>query len=782
VQKELITERFCTLDVGIYEKMNLDKHFLAEYNKKSEVNLALEIICIIKRNRKFLPLKQFLHEESAIIKIEEEIKRRAEAETTENAGGELPKKNAEIPQGILEPTTWDTVKDTDMFILEEIGGNTLLENAEADSEWKATFNDPLSLENSNEIGTMEVRPSTMHLKESNDYTKALNYVPNLENMLPVLHIQSSKFDPKAFIENMHKNTPIDLLKKGTDLLANAEAVAGESGKDLIMQNVHHFAMSKRVLEEINNSMFSQKAQPQNIHSMIKEAKENFHTFASKIKRYLDPIKKKTKDLEDLDKDMTFIQSLDDFFELNAQIVQHIENQDIKKFVEYYKEYERKIQSYKSLTQVSALVEKVEFIVKKAKSLILTKLLEEDKVSFEKLEESLKYLRELGASNVLIMPLLSERKNRLLQKINETIASQMQGQSNIRKSQQDLKLSINLLKNKDQNEQIDDGLLREKVKMCIDVQEPVDSFINYIVGKKDSRFEYKIDETYINGLLNLGKEIVEEVKIINQIVSVYASKSSPNLANQDKKPNNDKKDPIKPSENDENEISTFKIFGEIIIYLCSTVEKVFLKEVTKDMPYNTANKSISAISQITRMTVFPQDSLLFGDRTFAVAHFIADLERQLLDLIPNSLMEKLNELSGKFVQAYVNKIYYDMYTNMDKLDLKADLTLATLARNEEPLFMNEFKSMVFEAIEDIAKFMDKMRKNVINSKTIVQALKMPLQNIIIRLLVLIYNESEDLVKRIKQQQQLTSVNITKTFEFDENVFFLLFNGFKSQKCY
>ena len=41
-------ERFATLDVSIYEKLNLDKHFLADYNRQEQVNIALEIVAIIK--------------------------------------------------------------------------------------------------------------------------------------------------------------------------------------------------------------------------------------------------------------------------------------------------------------------------------------------------------------------------------------------------------------------------------------------------------------------------------------------------------------------------------------------------------------------------------------------------------------------------------------------------------------------------------------------------------------------------------------------------------------
>eukprot|EP01022_Parablepharisma_sp_SALTPOND_P028388 TRINITY_DN70892_c1_g1_i1.p1 TRINITY_DN70892_c1_g1~~TRINITY_DN70892_c1_g1_i1.p1 ORF type:complete len:1387 (-),score=162.12 TRINITY_DN70892_c1_g1_i1:4251-8411(-) len=694
-----------------------------------------------QKNRKFLALKQFLHEGPALDKIEEEIVRREQVEGT----GEQPKQTDEKPQTNLEPSAWDTVKDTDLFVLEEIGGNNLLENVEADGEWKSTFIDPIGPEAMENEGRMLMRTNSVKIKESPFYIQSLKSVSNLEAMLPQLHIQSSQFNPKNFLESLHRETSIDMLKRGKNLLSTAEAAAGESEKHLILQNVHHFAMSKRVLEEVNNAMFGQKVQAHNIYIMIKDAKENFHNFASKVRQYLDPAKKKAKELEELDRDMQFIQSLDDFFELNAQIVKHIENQDIKKFVEYYKEYERKVQSYKSLNQVSSLIGKIEFIVKKAKSLILTKLLEEDKVSFDKLEESLKHLRELGSSNVLILPLLQERKNRLLYKINDTLTANMQNNTTKSRSQK-LTLSINLLKNKELNENTEDAILREKVKQCIDVQEPVDSFVSYAVGKREVGLEYKIDETYIAGLHALGREMVEEVKIINQIVSVYTAKGD---------------------DKEQEEISTFKLFGEIVIYLCTAVDKIFLKQLTKDLPFNSVNRSISVIQQITRMTVFPQDPLLFGDRTFAVAIFLADLERQLTDILPESLVEKISELTSKFTQAYVNKVFFDMYVEMNKLDLKADLTLATLAHNEEPLFMNEFKSMVFEGLEDIARFLDRMRKNMINGKPIMQALRMPLQNIIIHLLVLTYKESEDLVSRIKQQQQI-AVGGTKIFEFDESV--------------
>ena len=43
-----MVERFGALDVSMYEKMNLGKHFLADYNKKLPYNIALEILAIIK--------------------------------------------------------------------------------------------------------------------------------------------------------------------------------------------------------------------------------------------------------------------------------------------------------------------------------------------------------------------------------------------------------------------------------------------------------------------------------------------------------------------------------------------------------------------------------------------------------------------------------------------------------------------------------------------------------------------------------------------------------------
>ncbi|MDR3547989.1 MAG: hypothetical protein P4M11_06960 [Candidatus Pacebacteria bacterium] len=174
----------------------------------------------------------------------------------------------------------------------------------------------------------------MKIKETRLYTQTLKDVPNLESMLRIssvpidiiaqIHIQSSQFNPKSFLEVMHKGTSIEELKRGKDMLKAAETVAGESEKSLIMHNVHHFAMAKRVLEEVKSSMFGTKSQL-NIYSLAKDARENLHTFASQVRHHLDPIKKNVKALDDLDRDMAFIQSLDDFFELNAQIVRNVEN-------------------------------------------------------------------------------------------------------------------------------------------------------------------------------------------------------------------------------------------------------------------------------------------------------------------------------------------------------------------------------------------------------------------------------------------------------------------------
>jgi hypothetical protein len=41
-------ERFTALDVAVYESMNLGRHYLADYNKKADINPALEILYILK--------------------------------------------------------------------------------------------------------------------------------------------------------------------------------------------------------------------------------------------------------------------------------------------------------------------------------------------------------------------------------------------------------------------------------------------------------------------------------------------------------------------------------------------------------------------------------------------------------------------------------------------------------------------------------------------------------------------------------------------------------------
>jgi len=47
-QKSLMIERFTALDIAVYESMNLGKHYLADYNKKADINPALEILYILK--------------------------------------------------------------------------------------------------------------------------------------------------------------------------------------------------------------------------------------------------------------------------------------------------------------------------------------------------------------------------------------------------------------------------------------------------------------------------------------------------------------------------------------------------------------------------------------------------------------------------------------------------------------------------------------------------------------------------------------------------------------
>jgi len=536
---------------------------------------------------------------------------------------------------------------------------------------------------------------------------------------------------------MHNNTSFEELKKKEELLNAVEDDAKKAEKRLIINNLHYFGMIRHILEDVNGAMFGQRVN--NTYSMIKDIESEFNSFGERVKQHMEPSRKTRKELVNIDRDMEFIQSLDDFFELNAQIVKYIENQDIKKFVESYKEYEKKIQSYKSLSQISALIEKIEFIVKKAKSMILTKLLEEDKISFDKLEESLRYLRELGSSDDLIMPLLQERKNKLLSRINERFTPTIKL---AKKPSEDLSYSINLLRNLEEDERADDISLKNKIKGCIDVKDPVDAFVDCLVGRNDSRIGNRVNEAYMQDLKELGKEIVDEIALINQIVAIYTSRDS------------------------KEEVPKLKVFEEIIFHLYGMIETTFLHNLLPNKSTEALDKSISVIQQITCMSVFPQESLLFGDRTFSVALFLSDLELQLSSLLPAKLIGLLSDLTGKFAQAYVNKVFFDIYTEMNKLDFKTDLTLATAEHNEEPLFMDEFKSLIFQGIEDIQHFLERMRKNKVNNKTIMQALKTPLQNIIINLLVLIFKGSKELSKRVTQQKIIQG--ISKGFTFDENV--------------
>lgn len=664
-------------------------------------------------------------------KIEKELSKRDLKEAKVEANKEEEKPVNE------EPMRWEAVKEDDLFRLEGMGDNSVVEAVDSATEWKRTFKDPLSI--TEDLPEDDDKPKH---HEASLYLQSSKRIANLESLLPQVHIQSSQFDPKTFLETMHGETSIEELKRKEEVLNAAEDNANHAEKQLIVNNLHYFAMIRHILEEVNGAMFGQRGRGSNAYTMIKDIEGEFRGFGERVKRHVDPARKTRKELAGMDRDMDFVQSLDDFFELNAQIVRYIENQDIRKFVESYKEYEKKIQSYKSLTHVSSLVEKIEFIVKKAKSMILTKLLEEDKISFDKLEESLRYLRELGSSDDLIMPLLQERKNRLIARINERFTPTIRA---TKKQSEDLSFSINLLRNREEDERADDISLKNKIKTCFDVKDPVDAFVDCLVGRNDSRIGNRVNEAYMHDLKQLGKEMVDEIALINQIVAVYTSRGNREEA---------------PKE----EIPKVKVFEEIVFYLYGMVETTFLQSLLPNKSAEALDKSISVIQQITCMSVFPQESLLFGDRTFSVALFLSDLEQQLSPLLPPKLTNLLSDLTGKFAQAYVNKVFFDIYTQMNSLDLRSDLTLATAEHGEEPLFMDEFKALVFQGIEDIQHFLERVHKSRINNKTIMQALKTPLQNIVINLLVLVFKGSKELSKRVTQQKIVQGAGFT----FDENV--------------
>jgi len=659
----------------------------------------------------------------------------------------------------VEPSSWDSVKDSDLFIMGSIDGNKLLNNTEGEAQWKSTFIDPvLSGEEAQTQVSIQGRPSTL-------YANVLKDKENLEQLLPRLHLQSSKFEPKTFVEVLHKKSSLQLLRKGRGYLTSADEAATKAELRLIFQNVQHFAMAKQVLDDVHDSIFVQKEDKQDIYTKLRYAKDTFKALSSNLRNYVEPIKERAQELKNLDRDMQFLNSLDELFNINAEIVRYVENKDIKKFVECYKEYKKKLHTYKRLTKSSSLTDRIEFIVKKAQSLILTKLLEEDKVSLEKLEESLKYLRELETSSNIIEPLLKERKNRLLNKIVETFSPMIHDNATKGNLQQQ-SLAINLLKNED-TENKEDAILREKVKKCIDVQDSVDSFVNFLLGKNEQGVNGKIGQGFTDKLSELKKEIMEEVKIINQIVAIY-----------------------KANENDLNdeEISTYKIFGEIVIYLCNIIEKTFIKKFISKAFLNPIEKIISVVHQITRLSIFPQESLLFNEQTLEFTLFLSTLERHFNGLFPESLLERFSRLMGLFIQAYVNKIFFNIYNNTHKIDLKSDLTLITLESYEEPLFINEFKVMLSQAIEDIAKLLNKIHKNTINGKSVIQILKIPLQNIVIHLLSLIAKEAEELVTTTKQQRIVYQTS-RDSFVFDESVYYILhiaqnaialYNGFRTFK--
>ena len=47
-QKELYIEEFCIFDATMYEDMKLDRHFIAPYNNSNSVNIAFEVIQVLK--------------------------------------------------------------------------------------------------------------------------------------------------------------------------------------------------------------------------------------------------------------------------------------------------------------------------------------------------------------------------------------------------------------------------------------------------------------------------------------------------------------------------------------------------------------------------------------------------------------------------------------------------------------------------------------------------------------------------------------------------------------
>ncbi|MDR3547988.1 MAG: hypothetical protein P4M11_06955 [Candidatus Pacebacteria bacterium] len=60
-----------------------------------------------------MALSEFIHEDVAMQRIEEELQRREQAAASKE---QQAKQTDEKPQANMEPSTWDSVKDTDLFV------------------------------------------------------------------------------------------------------------------------------------------------------------------------------------------------------------------------------------------------------------------------------------------------------------------------------------------------------------------------------------------------------------------------------------------------------------------------------------------------------------------------------------------------------------------------------------------------------------------------------------------------------------------------------------------
>ena len=407
-------------------------------------------------------------------------------------------------------------------------------------------------------------------------------------------------------------------------------------------------------------------------------------------------------------------------------------------MEAYKSYETVIEKYKDIPFFNQFLDKVELLVRKAKNIIIQNIMEDEKLTFEKLDDSLKHITSLKNASEIIIELVGQRRKRIygcIENIHESISTQKN--PNLIKSYNaksgkhpiSSRSSGNII-NKLQNPQISET---QRLKETLQDSNPIDIFLaikqkreenegyeNLLKETGDSKSTEIIIQGFQRSLIEFNEFFIREIKMLDKILSLYGSKERGSILNLN------------------------KMLTEIILFLGSKWSEIFLSKNIGATGRN-SNMDLNTISQITNISNFHRP-FFTEEHSKCLIICLTSVGQSLSHIFPINIQRSLSDIKVEFLKAYLNQVFIQVQREMENIDYYSYSLIPSFTNFDRPLFISQFMNLMFESTDSFGEFIATGEfTQILETNDFLEIFAIPFQNLILHLLFILTQKSIEIYR-------------------------------------